>query len=138
MGPGTARQAETRLPAKTSRMANVAGWTLSIVLALLFLFAGGVKFFNNPVMVQEFDQVGLGQWFRYFTGSCEVLGALFLLMPRLRFLGSLLISCVMVGATIANFTVLHQPATAIMTVVLLALALVVTWLSRASRIISSL
>ncbi len=131
---GTARQAETPLPAKPSRMAKVAVWPLSIFLALLFVFAGGVKFFNNPVMVQEFAQVGLGQWFRYFTGSLEVAGACFVLIPRIRFLGALLISVVMVGATIANLTVLHQPAAAIMTLILLALALTLAWLARPRRL----
>src|SRR5580700_4436666 len=110
---GTARQAEKPHLAKQSRIANVAVWTLSV------LFAGGVKFFNNPVMVQEFDKVGLGQWFRYFTGSLEVAGACGLLIPRVRFQGALVICLVMVGATIANLTVLHVPAAAILTVVLL-------------------
>lgn len=133
MGPGTARQAEASFPAKPSRMANAAVWTLTILLALMFLFAGGVKFFHNAVMEQEFDQVGLGQWFRYFTGTCEVAGAIMLLIPRARVFGALLIAVVMVGATIANLTVLHQPATAIMTVVLLALALTLAWLRRPGR-----
>jgi putative oxidoreductase len=115
-------------------MAKVAAWALSILLALLFVLAGGVKFFNNPAMVQEFAQVGLGQWFRYFTGSLEVAGACFVLIPRVRFLGALLISAVMVGATIANLTVLHQPATAIMTGIFLALALALAWLARPRRV----
>jgi putative oxidoreductase len=133
MGLGTARQAEKTHQAKQSRIANVAAWTLSVLLAILFLFAGGVKFFNNPVMVQEFDKVGLGQWFRYFTGSLEVAGACGLLIPRVRFQAALLIGLVMVGATIANLTVLHVPAAAIMTVVLLALALTLAWLRRPRR-----
>jgi putative oxidoreductase len=115
-------------------MAKVAAWTLSIFLALLFLSAGGVKFFNNPVMVQEFAQIGLGQWFRYFTGSLEVAGACCVLIPRVRFLGTLLIGAVMVGATIANLTVLHQPAAAIMTAILLALDLALAWLARPLRL----
>jgi hypothetical protein len=81
-------------------------------------------------MAQEFAQVGLGQWFRYFTGSLEMAGACFVLIPRFRLLGALLISLVMVGATIANLTVLHQPPAAILTVILLALALGLAWLAR--------
>jgi len=115
-------------------MAKVAAWALSILLALLFVFAGGVKFFNNPVMVKEFAQVGLGQWFRYFTGSMEVAGACLVLFPRVRFLGALLIGAVMVGATIANLTVLHQPPAAILTAILLALALTLAWLARLRRL----
>jgi len=130
MGLGTARAPKNLLLARTSRTANVLAWALAIVLALLFAFAGGVKFFNNPVMAQEFAQVGLGRWFRYFTGSLEVAGAIGVLIPRVRFYGALLISTVMVGATIANLTVLHVPAAAILTVILLGLALTLAWLRR--------
>ena len=34
-----------------------------------------------PLMVEEFGHMGLGQWFRYFTGSLELLGALLILLP---------------------------------------------------------
>jgi hypothetical protein len=32
--------------------------------------------------VRRFDQIGLGQWFRVFTGALQVGGALLLLIPR--------------------------------------------------------
>jgi uncharacterized membrane protein YphA (DoxX/SURF4 family) len=130
---GTAQQREKPLPAKQSRAANITAWALSVFLALAFLLAGGAKLFNNPVMIQEFNQVGLGQWFRYFTGTLEVAGACAVLIPKVRFQGALLIALVMVGASIANLTVLHVPPAAIMTVVLLALALTLAWLRRPRR-----
>jgi hypothetical protein len=40
------------------------------------------------------------------------------------------IAVVMVGATFANLTVLHLPNMALVTVILLALALVLAWLRR--------
>jgi len=133
MTPGTVREAEKPLPVKPSRIANVAAWVLAVALAFLFAFAGGAKFFNNPVMVQEFAQVGLGQWFRYFTGSLELAGAIGVLIPSVRFQGALLLATVMVGATIANLTVLHLPAEAILTAILLGLALTLAWLRRPQR-----
>jgi hypothetical protein len=36
-----------------------------------------------------FDKIGLGQWFRYVTGSLEVVGALLLLVPRTSAIGGL-------------------------------------------------
>ena len=133
MGLGTARATEKPLAAKPSKIAKVVAWALTILLALLFAFAGGVKFLNNPVMAQEFAKVGLGQWFRYFTGSLEVAGAVGVLIPKVRFYGALLIAVVMVGATIANLTVLHVPSAAILTVILLGLALTLAWLRRPQR-----
>jgi putative oxidoreductase len=109
---------------------NILAWTLTIVLAIAFTLAGGIKLVNNPQMVQEFAQVGLGQWFRYFTGLLEVSGAIGLLIPRVRFWAALQIATVMVGATIANLTVLHTPQLAGLTAVLLGLALALAWFRR--------
>jgi putative oxidoreductase len=48
---------------------------MRVSMAALFLFAAFGKLTSRPMMVQEFDIVGLGQWFRYFTGIVEVVGA---------------------------------------------------------------
>jgi putative oxidoreductase len=117
--------------AKASRLiGKILVWTLTVFLGVMFIFAGVAKIFNNPVMVQEFVQVGLGQWFRYFTGIMEMSGAIGLLIPRVRFWAALQIAAVMVGATIANLTVLHMPVAAPLTAVLLVLALTLAWLRR--------
>jgi putative oxidoreductase len=109
---------------------NILAWMLTILLLIVFASAGGVKLVNNPGMVQEFAQIGLGQWFRYFTGILEVSGAIGLLIPRVRFLAALQIATVMVGATFVNIAVLHLPALAGLTAVLLGLALALAWLRR--------
>jgi len=119
------------MQSKASRLAwNILAWTLTVFLAVVFTFAGGVKLANNPQMVEEFAQVGLGQWFRYFTGLLELSGAIGLLIPRVRFWAALQIATVMVGASVANLTVLHTPQLAGLTGVLLALALALAWLRR--------
>src|ERR1700676_1723173 len=62
------------LPAAPSRVRLITLWTLSGLVALAFLGAGGAKLAGVPVMVEMFGKVGLGQWFRYFTGLLEVAG----------------------------------------------------------------
>jgi uncharacterized membrane protein YphA (DoxX/SURF4 family) len=109
---------------------GVLAWILAIWLAIVFTLAGGIKLIGVPAMVQEFAQIGLGQWFRYFTGALEVSGAIGLLIPRVRFWAALQIAVVMVGATAANLTVLHLPVIARGTGLLLGLALVLAWLRR--------
>jgi putative oxidoreductase len=109
---------------------GVLAWILAILLAIAFTLAGGIKLIGVPGMVQEFEQIGLGQWFRYFTGALEVSGAIGLLIPKVRFWAALQIGLVMVGATLANLTVLHLPAVARLTAVLLALTLLLAWLRR--------
>jgi uncharacterized membrane protein YphA (DoxX/SURF4 family) len=62
---------------------NIALWIIQGLLALIFLFAGGVK------LVGPLDQLtkGMPPWltpgFLRFIGVCEVAGALGLILPRL-------------------------------------------------------
>jgi hypothetical protein len=58
---------------------NIALWIVQVLLAALFLFAGGMK------LVLPLDQmagpVALPLWFLRFIGVCEVLGGLGLILP---------------------------------------------------------
>ena len=112
--------------AKPAMLRVVIGWILCVLLAFVFLMVGGMKLLGKPIMVQEFNQVGLGQWFRYFTGTLEVAGGLGVLIPRFSRWAALLLVLVMVGALIAHFTVLHSPPT--LTAILLVLAALTAWL----------
>ena len=109
---------------------RILTWILTIVLALLFMAAGIPKLIGTQAMVQEFGQIGFGQWLRYLTGILEVCGAAGILIPKLRFWGALLIACVMAGATATNLFILHMAGTAVLTIVLMALALALAWLRR--------
>src|SRR5438093_1341613 len=73
----------------------------------------------------DMERIGLGQWFRYVTGSLEVLGAVLLLIPRLSGLGALLLVGVMLGAVPTHlFVVGGNPLPAI---ILLIVTGVVAW-----------
>lgn len=109
---------------------NVLAWILAVLLAFVFVFAGGAKLLGAPAMVQEFAQIGIGQWFRYFVGILEVSGAIGVLIPKYRFWAALDIAVVMVGATAVNIWVLHLPPLAGLTAFLLAAALALAWLRR--------
>lgn len=111
-------------------IANILAWVLAALLAIVFLFAGGVKLAGSPAMIKEFAQIGIGQWFRYLTGLLEITGAIGMLIPRFRFWAALQIAVVMIGATTANLTVLHLPSVARLTGILLIAALGLAWLSR--------
>lgn len=94
------------------RAATVALWALQIALAAALGAAGASKLAAAPEMVQLFDAVGIGQWFRYVTGALEVLGAVLLLVPAVAGLGALLLAGVMVGAILSHLLVLHNSPTA--------------------------
>lgn len=76
------------------------------VLTLAFAAAGLAKLAGVPMMVQTFDAVGVGQWFRYVTGIIEVSSAILLWVPGFTAYAAGLLVCTMVGALIAHFTVL--------------------------------
>ena len=112
----------------TSRVGTVALWATQIVVAGMFLFSGGLKLAGAAVMVGLFDAIGIGQWFRYLTGSIEVIAALMLLTPRLALFGALLAIPTMIGAVVTHlFIVGGSPMPAI---VLLAGSIAIAWIRR--------
>jgi putative oxidoreductase len=86
------------------RVALVALWLTQIALAAMFVFAGGLKLTGAPDMLGLFDAVGIGQWFRYVTGSIEVISAVALLVPSWAAFGALLLIPTMAGAAMSEET----------------------------------
>lgn len=82
-------------------------WTLQILLAALFLFAGGAKFVMP--MDQVSQQTHLPVWFIHFIGVAEVTGAAGLILPRLLKikhgltpLAAAALVVIMIGATVVT------------------------------------
>ena len=116
------------LPANSRKGRLITLWTLSGLVAVAFIGAGGTKLAGVPAMVEMFAKVGLGQWFRYFTGLLEVAGGIGLLMSRYAFYAAVLLAMVMVGAIIAEVAVLgDSPAPA---AVLLVLSGIIAYLRK--------
>jgi uncharacterized membrane protein YphA (DoxX/SURF4 family) len=117
--------------AERSRAVSGILWTLQILSAALFLFAGGSKLAGVPAMVQTFGALGLGQWFRYLTGSIEVVAAVLLLIPSVASYGAAALAVTMIGAIITHlFVVGGNPAPAIL---LLASTATIAWTRRNGR-----
>ena len=89
---------------------NIALWIIQILLALLFLFAGGTKLYFPPEVLAAKglpNQVHLPGLFIQFIGVCEVLGALGLVLPgllrirpHLTFLAAAGLLIIMIGAVV--------------------------------------
>ena len=65
---------------------NIVLWIIQVLLALLFLFAGGLKLVLPIEVLTSMgppNQVQLPGLFIRFIGVCEVLGALGLILPGL-------------------------------------------------------
>ena len=111
-----------------SRPARIAAWSLQALGAAAFLAAGIPKLMGAAPMVQLFDTIGIGQWFRYVTGGIEIGSALLLLIPPAAAFGAILLACTMIGAIVAHVFILHtspgSPA------VLLVLLCAIVWVRR--------
>ena len=108
-------------------MANIALWVAQIILAAMFLLAGGSKLAGTPAMIELFAAIGLGQWLRYVTGAVEISGAVALLIPSAAPFGAILLVPTMLGAATANLFLGESP---VVPLVLLLLAAAVAWTRR--------
>ncbi len=105
------------------------------LLTLAFAAAGLAKLAGVPMMVQTFDAVGVGQWFRYVTGIIEVGSAILLWVPGRTAYAAGLLVCTMIGAVIAHFTVLSaMGAGAAVPAIVLGLLAAVTLYANRSQI----
>lgn len=65
---------------------NIVLWIIQVLLALLFLFAGGTKLVLSTETLTQMgspNQIVMPIWFIRFIGVVEVLGALGLILPGL-------------------------------------------------------
>jgi uncharacterized membrane protein YphA (DoxX/SURF4 family) len=82
-------------------------WAFKILVGLVFAAAAAAKIAGAPMMVQEFGVIGLGQWFRYFTGAVEIGSVVLLLIPSVSRFGALGLVGVCIGALFVQATILH-------------------------------
>jgi len=122
---------------------NIALWIIQGLLALLFLFAGSMKFIMSVEEMNRQSPVTLPGALLHFIGVCEILGGLGLILPMLLRikpgltpLAALGLMVIMVGAIVIAF-VGGVPANAVLPIVVaILLAIVAYGRSKAAPIIS--
>ncbi|TCC24054.1 DoxX family protein [Kribbella sindirgiensis] len=87
---------------RTVRAGTVVLWVVQALLAALFVMAALPKLTGDPVMVDMFAAIGVGQWLRYAVGVLELAGAVGLLVPRLCRPAALGLVALMIGASATN------------------------------------
>ena len=81
-----------------SRQEVLISWILRLAVAVVFVSVGADKFEAQSMWIKVFDQIGLGQWFRYLTGILQVTGAVLVIFPRTFLIGIGILACTMAGA----------------------------------------
>ena len=116
--------------AAPGRALNIAAWVASALGFLLYtVVASPPKLTNNPQAVEGFLKYGYSDGFRLFIGTCELLGGIALLIPRLAFWSACGLFIIMLGAAHAHLT--HDEASHL-PVVIVALVLLpfIAWVRR--------
>jgi putative oxidoreductase len=73
----------------------------------MFLLIAATKLIGTADTVEYFEAIGWGQWFRYLTGSLDLVGAVLLFVPRYTFYGAVLLISSVGTATVLSMTVLR-------------------------------
>ena len=109
----------------SGRPRTVALRVLRLGLAAVFAGAGAAKVAGDAAMVDMFADIGAGQWLRYLVGTCELIAAVGLLVPRLVGAAAGGLVGLMLGATLTNVVVLQ--VTPVLTIALLVASAVIAW-----------
>ena len=120
----------TLLPEETRPRFNIADFMIRLGVAIVFLIAGAEKFSAtnpNSHWVSMFNQIGLGEWFRYFAAVLEVLGAALILIPRTVLIGVALLAVTMASAAVIVFFVLGQRGDSLFPALILLGLLTLGW-----------
>jgi len=90
-------------------------WAIRISVAVVFVLTGVDKFLPNSskYWIHVFGLIGLGDWFRYFTGIIEIVGGLLFLVPIATIAGAAILIVTMLGAMVVQAAVLKHPADSI-------------------------
>ena len=111
---------------------NIVLWIVQILLALLFIFSGSMKFVMTPEQMLAGAPVALPAWFLHFIGICEILGGIGLVLPWatgikswLTPLAASLLIVIMIGATVISAMI--SIPTAIVPFVVGLLLLFIAW-----------
>lgn len=96
---------------------------LRVILSLVFLAAGGAKLVGVEMMVETFDAIGWGQWFRYVTAFVEIGSAVLLWVPGMQVVGAgLLMMTMLCGAMFHIFVIGPSAVPALVLAALCAIA----------------
>ncbi|WP_017541446.1 DoxX family protein [Nocardiopsis halophila] len=123
------RSEDRTSPARGVALTAVA-WLLQVLGFAVFILMGIGKLAGWEDFAQTFEEIGAGQWLRYFVGVAEVAGAVGLLIPRLSGLAASGLTLVVAGAAVTHLAVLRDSGWAL-PVVLIVLMGALAWIRRA-------
>ncbi len=114
------------------KIRNGFAWVLSALLILAFLIASVPKLLGAHVWIAKFANWGYPEWFVFFIGALELLGAVLLLAPRVAIYGTGLLGIIMVGASYTHLAN-GEGLEVVRPLVYLVLLAMMVWLRRPAQ-----
>lgn len=98
-------QSSAANPAQSSKKMVIAGWVLTILPSLMFLFSAATKFIKPAGMMDGLKHVELPEKLVTPIGVIELVCVLLYLFPRTAVLGAVLLTGYLGGAILTHFRV---------------------------------
>jgi uncharacterized membrane protein YphA (DoxX/SURF4 family) len=117
---------------KGESQSRLGDWVLRGGIALAFVLFGVDKFPSGPTApwVKFYQEIGIGQWFRYFTGLVEIVGGALVLIPRTAQAGLAVLGATMAAAAIILDFVIRRPVDSIVSTGFFIVIAAVWWVRR--------
>jgi putative oxidoreductase len=116
---------------KRSAIDVYTAWLPRLAVVFGFLVIGATKFSSGRgEWYRIFELIGLGQWFRYFTGAVQLLGAVFLLFRTTRTAGAVMLGGTMIGAMFVDIFIAHAVGFALAPLILLGIVAAIWFAGR--------
>ncbi len=115
---------------------RITAWILRCLIGLIFAVVGTTKLTGTGNTIDYFTAIGWGQWFRYVTGSLDLLGVALLFLRHLAPYGAVIIALSAGLATLISLTVLQGnpiwggPVMVLVPLIITTLAITLAWLTR--------
>ena len=91
---------------KKEKIKNILVWILQIIMGLEFILAGQAKFTRPDAWAKNFAEWGFPDNFYLLIGALELIGAIFILIPKFASKAAIGLGAIMIGATLTH--VVHQ------------------------------
>ena len=123
----SARELKLLIDEKRGAIDVFTTWLPRTAVVLAFGFIGVTKFTDpQGEWSKIFQQIGFGQWFRYFTGAVQIAGSVMMLTPWTRTIGAAMLACTRIGAMLVDVFIARAVGFALAPLVLLCIV-IATW-----------
>ena len=114
---------------QTKDKMNIVYWVVSGLLMLVFVLAGVTKLIGMEFHLKSFAHWGYPAWFMFIIGFSELLGAVMVIIPTIRFYGATLLVGIMSGAILTHI-VMQEYTSLVVPVPLILMSGFIAWTHR--------